>query len=47
MQKAAFILAGTKLSENKVKRSAPPFLIFYGETLESISLKAFLIEDLI
>lgn len=47
MQKAAFIFVGTELSGNKAKRNALPFLIFHGETLEGISLKAFLTEDLI
>lgn len=47
MQKAAFIFVGTELSGNKAKRNVLPFLIFHGETLESISLETFLTEDLI
>lgn len=47
MQKAVFIFAGTELSGNKAKRNALPFLIFHGETLETISLKAFRTEELI
>lgn len=47
MQKAAFIFVGTELSGTKAKRNALPFLIFHGETLECISLEAFLPEDLI